>query len=194
MMKRIAVFASGSGTNAENICRYFSGSDEFRVVLILTNNPEAGVVARAQNAEVPCLIFNREEFGPDGKVVQSLELQGVDLIVLAGFLWLVPKHLIDRYRGRIINIHPALLPSFGGKGFYGDKVHRAVIESHSIISGISVHQVNEHFDEGDVIFQAACHVAKDETPESLAKKVHALEYRYFPVVIEKYFSTLPPSI
>jgi len=185
MSTRIAIFASGSGSNAENIIRYFNDSEEVSIVLILTNNPLAGVIERANRHNVPYLIFDREDFFSGKKIIDLLQKEKIDLLVLAGFLWLIPLELIRNYQKRIINIHPALLPAFGGIGFYGDKVHKAVISSGVPISGISIHHVNEKFDEGEVIFQAACHVAHNETVGSLAAKIHELEYQYFPVVIEK---------
>lgn len=185
-MKRIAILASGSGTNAEQIVRHFADSDDIRVERILTNNPEAGVIARAERLGVPCDVFSRTEFRDENGVLRTLRAGGIDYIVLAGFLWLVPPHLVRAFRGRMLNIHPALLPAFGGKGFYGMHVHRAVIASGALMSGITVHEVNERFDEGDIVFQAACHVAAEDTPERLAEKIHELEYRYFPTVIRKF--------
>lgn len=188
IMKRIAILASGSGSNAEQIAHHFAGSERIRVHMILTNNPEAGVIARAERLGIPVTVFSREEFkDPDG-VLKTLLSNGIDYLVLAGFLWLVPPHLVHAYQGRMLNIHPALLPAFGGKGFYGMHVHRAVIASGATMSGITVHEVNERFDEGDIIFQAACHVASDDTPERLAEKIHELEYRYFPTVIRKFIT------
>ena len=182
---RIAIFASGSGSNAENIFNYFQAMDDVSISVILTNNPTAGVIKRAEKMDVPSLVFNREEFYSTDKIESHLSNEKIDFIVLAGFLWLVPLNLIRLYRNRIVNIHPALLPAFGGKGYYGDKVHEAVISSRQIISGITIHHVNEKFDEGAIIFQAACQVEKSDDAKSLAKKIHNLEYKYFPVVIEK---------
>jgi phosphoribosylglycinamide formyltransferase-1 len=185
-MKRIAILASGSGTNAEQIVRHFADSADIRVELILTNNSEAGVIARAERLGIPCTVFTRSEFLDENGILGTLRSGGIDFIILAGFLWLVPQHLVRAYHGRMLNIHPALLPSFGGKGFYGMHVHRAVVASGAIMSGITVHEVNEQFDEGDIVFQAACHVAEDDTPERLAEKIHELEHRYFPTVIRKF--------
>lgn len=184
-MIRIAVFASGSGTNAENLVQYFRGNMFAEIALILTNNPKAGVIDRAKRLNVPCLVFTKDFKSGSVKVIDLLKSEKIDYIVLAGFLLLVPVDIIEYYRNRIINIHPALLPQFGGKGFYGEKVHQAVIESGSIISGITIHYVNEKFDDGEIIFQAACHVDKTDTADSLAGKIHGLEYAYFPVVVEK---------
>jgi phosphoribosylglycinamide formyltransferase-1 len=184
-IKRIAVFASGSGTNAENLIRYFSSSDKIKVELVLCNNPKAGVIDRAKKLNVPCHIFNRKDFYESNSVLKILIENKIDLVALAGFLWLIPKSLIDRFEKKIINIHPALLPAFGGKGFYGNNVHQCVIDSKAIMSGITVHYVDEKFDEGEIIFQAACHISSSDSADSLAKKIHELEYNYFPVVVEK---------
>jgi phosphoribosylglycinamide formyltransferase-1 len=184
-MTRIAVFASGSGSNAERIIRHFSGHPDIQVVRVLTNNPQAGVIQRARDLGVPCRVFDRKQFINTGEVLQVLQAEQIDFVVLAGFLWLVPPDLIRAYRGRMVNIHPALLPHFGGKGFYGEHVHRAVIASGQPLSGITIHAVNEHFDSGDILFQAGCHVDRLDAAESLADKIHALEHRYFPVIIEK---------
>lgn len=184
-MTRIAVFASGSGSNAEKIIRYFQQHPAIRVCWVLTNNPNAGVIGRAKALDVPCHLFDRRQFRETTAVVEFLKSEKIDLVVLAGFLWLVPANLINAFHGRIINIHPALLPQFGGKGFYCEHVHRAVIESGQPISGITVHAVNEQFDSGDILFQAACHVDRSDNADQLAHKIHALEHRYFPVVIEK---------
>jgi phosphoribosylglycinamide formyltransferase 1 len=189
-MIRIAVFASGSGTNAENIVRYFSGNDILKIQLILTNNPKAGVIERASKLKVPVEIFSKADLESSDLISNKLKEAQIDFIVLAGFLLLIPKKIIDSYKGRIINIHPALLPLNGGKGFYGHNVHQAVISSGAIMSGITIHHVNEKFDEGEIIFQAACHVSKEDTADSLAVKIHKLEYSYFPVVIEKVIRTI----
>lgn len=185
-MKRLAIFASGSGTNAENIADYFTGNSEIDVALVVTNNPSAGVIKRAEKFKIPVLIFSKNDFQEVSSVVTALEEYKIDFVVLAGFLLLVPKAIINQFEGRIINIHPALLPDFGGKGFYGTNVHQKVIETKSLISGITIHHVNEFFDEGKIIFQAACHIDENETAESLAMKIHDLEKMYFPVVIEKF--------
>ena len=184
-MKRISIFASGSGSNAENIVRYFSGSDEVECALILSNRPDAKVLDRAKRLGVPSMVFNRQEFYHSDIILERLLETGTDLIVLAGFLWLVPENLLRTFKNRIINIHPALLPKYGGKGMYGMKVHEAVKKSGDEVSGISIHFVNERYDEGEIIFQAECPVESGDTPESIAEKVHELEYRYYPKVIEK---------
>ena len=184
-MKRISIFASGSGSNAENIVRYFSGSDEVECALILSNRTDAKVLDRAKRLGVPSMVFNRQEFYHSDIILERLLETGTDLIVLAGFLWLVPENLLRTFKNRIINIHPALLPKYGGKGMYGMKVHEAVKKSGDEVSGISIHFVNERYDEGEIIFQAECPVEQGDTPESIAEKVHKLEYRYYPKVIEK---------
>jgi phosphoribosylglycinamide formyltransferase-1 len=187
--KKIALFASGSGTNAENLVRSFSRSRLATTELVLTNNVSAGVIERAKQLGVPCVVFNKKDFYETDAVLNLLLDKKIDLIVLAGFLLLVPEKLIRRFEKRIINIHPALLPGFGGKGFYGKNVHQSVIDSGNILSGITVHYVNEKFDDGEIIFQAACHVSKKDTADSLAEKIHDLEYRYYPVVVEKILTT-----
>ncbi len=193
MKIRVAIFASGSGSNAENIIRYFEKSDGVTVSVVITNNPKAGVIKRCADLNVPCHVINRSAFSSGNEIIEVLASEKIDFIVLAGFLLLVPESLLRNYRGRIINIHPALLPAFGGKGFYGEKVHQAVISSGTPISGITVHHVNEHFDEGEIIFQAACHVSSADTAESLAARIHQLEYTWFPVVIEKTLIALKSS-
>jgi phosphoribosylglycinamide formyltransferase-1 len=153
--------------------------------LIITNNPNAGVIDRAERLLIPVQVFSKQEFSDPLKVLAELKKNDISLVVLAGFLLLVPPILINAFPGRIVNIHPALLPEFGGKGFYGDRVHSEVINAKSPISGITIHHVNHEFDKGEIIFQAACHVAKDDSADSLAHKIHQLEYTYFPVVLEK---------
>ncbi len=181
--KHIAIFASGSGSNAENISRFFANHPLAEVCLILTNKPDAAVVQRAQNLGIPCRIFNREEFYNSGAVLDDLKRFEVDFIVLAGFLWLIPSNLLVAYPKRIINIHPALLPKYGGKGMYGARVHQSVVENKEKESGITIHFVNEEYDAGDIIFQARCSVEAGDDADCLAQKVHELEYRHFPEVI-----------
>ncbi|MHC1703805.1 MAG: phosphoribosylglycinamide formyltransferase [Tenuifilaceae bacterium] len=182
-MNNIAIFASGSGTNAENIINHFKSKNIAKVTLILTENPNAYVLERAKNQNIKTIVFNIDEL-KGGFVLSQLKSQQIDYIVLAGFLKLFPAEIIDEFPHRIVNIHPALLPKFGGKGMYGEKVHKAVIESGDRESGISIHYVNKHYDEGNIIFQAKCMVTENDSPESLAQKIHALEYKYFPQVIE----------
>lgn len=182
-MKNIAILASGAGTNAENIIRYFSNGKKAKVTLVLSNRPQAMVMKRAAALGVDAFFFDRSQFYETGEVLMMLRRRETDLVVLAGFLWLVPGDVIEAYRGRIINIHPALLPRFGGKGMYGDRVHRAVLEAGCAESGITIHYVNEHYDSGDIIFQAKCPVLPGDDVDSLASRVHALEYEHYPRVI-----------
>ncbi len=184
-MNRIAIFASGSGTNAENLIRYFSQSNQLFIPLVLTENPNAYVIHRAAKLNVPCLVFSVSDLN-SGKVIELLQQFRIDYIVLAGFLKLLPSMLVDSYADRIINIHPSLLPKFGGKGMYGLYVHKAVLEAAESHSGITIHLVNNRYDEGEVLFQAQCAVQPDDTPESLAKRIHELEHKHFPTVVEKY--------
>lgn len=190
-MRRIAIFASGSGTNAENIIKYFSTRDTAKVVLVLSNNREAYVIQRAEALNVKTHFFDRNDFYLSSRVHDILTEYAIDFIVLAGFLWLVPESIICTYEGRIVNIHPALLPRYGGKGMYGDKVHEAVIRNGDRESGITIHFVNKRYDEGSIIFQAKCSVEPSDTPVVLAARVHELEYRYFPEVIERLLLQLP---
>ena len=192
-MKNIAVFASGSGTNAENIIKYFSNRNSAKVTLVLTNKRNAYVLKRVEALKIDTVFFDREDFYAADKVLQYLLSCNIDFIVLAGFLWLVPGNIIEKYSGRIVNIHPALLPLYGGKGMYGDIVHKAVIESHDKESGITIHYVDNIYDNGSIIFQARCNVDSADTHESLAHKVHALEYEHFPRVIEEIVLQLPGS-
>lgn len=192
-MINIAIFASGSGTNAEAIMRHFGDSTRGRVALLLSNREDAYALKRAERFGVPTAVFTRGEFGePGGRVASLLQEYEIDFIVLAGFLWLVPHYLTDAYAGRIVNIHPALLPKFGGRGMYGDRVHRAVIEAGERESGITIHWVNERYDSGDTIFQATVAVDADDTADTLAEKIHVLEHRHFPEVIDRVVADLPP--
>ena len=184
-MDKIAVFASGSGTNAQNINDFFDSNSDINIDCILTNKPSAFVLERAKAMQIDTLVFNRKQFTEEQYVLDYLKKREVDWVVLAGFLWLIPEYLIKAFPNRIINIHPALLPNYGGKGMYGDKVHEAVIANQEKESGISIHFVNEKYDEGKIIFQAKCKIEDTDTPESLASKIHALEYKHFPEVIEK---------
>lgn len=190
-MRNIAIFASGSGTNAENIIKYFSTKKGAKVTLVLSNKRHAMVLKRAENFNVETLFFERHDFYDSGRILDFLIEKKIDLIVLAGFLWLVPENIIGKFSGRIVNIHPALLPSYGGKGMYGEVVHKSVIENRDPESGITIHYVNNNYDEGDIIFQAKCRVDPTDTPETLAVKVHALEYQHFPGIIEEIVGKLP---
>lgn len=185
-MTNIAIFASGSGTNAEAIMEHFAHSATARVALLLSNRPDAFALQRAKRFGVPTAIFTREEFrDPAGVVTKLLQEHHIGFIVLAGFLWLVPGYLTSAYAGRIVNIHPALLPKFGGKGMYGHHVHEAVLAARETHSGITIHLVNDQYDSGDILFQATVPVTPDDTPDSLAEKIHILEHRHFPTVIEQ---------
>lgn len=185
MKKNIAIFASGSGTNAENIIRYFQENDLIRVALVLSNRSDAYVLERAHRLQVPSEVFLKEDWVSGEQILALLHEYHIDFIVLAGFLVRVPERLLHAYPDKIINIHPALLPKFGGKGMYGDRVHEAVVAAGEKESGITIHYINEHYDEGNAIFQATCPVLPTDSPDDVAKKVHALEYEYFPQVIEQ---------
>lgn len=184
MKKRIAIFASGSGSNAQKIMEHFKRSSEAEVVLILTNNPQAYVLQRADNFEVPSHIFTRNEFYNTDDVIKLLKNLQVDLIVLAGFLWLVPQSLLKAFPNKIINLHPALLPKFGGKGMYGDHVHQAVLDAKEEESGITIHFVDEKFDEGEILHQSRFKIEPDDNLEMIKFKGQQLEHLHFPRVIE----------
>ncbi len=189
MMKKenvnIAILASGSGTNAENIIRYFKQHDTIKISLVISNKQDAYVLQRAANLQVDAITISAKEWKDEKMVTAILDKYKIDFLVLAGYLLLIPAWLVKRYADNILNIHPALLPAYGGKGMYGDHVHKAVIEAGEKESGITIHYVNEHFDQGDAIFQAKCPVFSADTPKTLATRIHALEYRHFPEVIEK---------
>jgi phosphoribosylglycinamide formyltransferase-1 len=190
-MRNIAIFASGSGTNAENIIRYFSNNNLIKVTLVLSNKREAFVLKRADALGVKTIFFDRDELYAGNTVLNYLLDNRTDFVVLAGFMWLIPENILEIFNRRVVNIHPALLPKYGGRGMYGERVHKAVIAEGEHESGITIHYVNNYYDEGDIIFQARCHVGPDDTPEELALKVHALEYEHFPRIIEKLVSELP---
>lgn len=193
-MRNIAIFASGSGTNAENIIKFFSTSKTARVSLVLSNKREAYVLKRAATLNVRSVFFDHKELYEKDKVLRYLSMYKIDFIVLAGFLWLIPENILDIYDKRIVNIHPALLPGYGGKGMYGEIVHEAVIAHHEKESGITIHYVNKAYDKGDIIFQTRCMIDPGDTPATLATKVHELEYKYFPVVIEELVEKLPDMV
>ena len=184
-MKRIAIFASGSGTNAENIALYFKDNTHIRVGLILSNRKEAKVLQRAQMLGIPTFVFAKKDFFETEKVFDKLTSEGIEFIILSGFLLKVPQKLISSYPKRIVNIHPSLLPKYGGKGMYGMNVHQSVVDNKESKSGITIHFVNEHFDQGETVFQAETQVDENDTAEDLSRKVHLLEYKYFPKIIEK---------
>tara|TARA_B110000238_G_scaffold115526_1_gene125389 strand:- start:3601 stop:4176 length:576 start_codon:yes stop_codon:yes gene_type:complete len=182
-MKRIVIFASGSGTNADNISRFFKQSEVASVVHIVTNNKNAKVIDRAKILKIKSLIFSKKELLEEGELLKFLKKEA-DIIVLAGFLWKIPQHIVSAFPNKIINIHPALLPKFGGKGMYGMNIHKSVIESKEKETGITIHYVNEKYDDGAIIFQVKTSVLPSETAEDVAKKIHQLEYEHFPRVIE----------
>jgi phosphoribosylglycinamide formyltransferase-1 len=184
-MIRIAIFASGTGTNAAKIIEYFRFHQTIGITLIVSNKPEAGVVQIARRENLPVLIIDKERFFRGDAYLPDLRTLNINFIVLAGFLWKIPSMLIQAYPGAIINIHPALLPKYGGKGMYGGNVHAAVIAAGEKESGVTIHFVDEHYDNGDIIFQETCKVNPDDTPETLANKIHQLEHQHFPKVIEQ---------
>ncbi|MBL4753087.1 MAG: phosphoribosylglycinamide formyltransferase [Flavobacteriales bacterium] len=183
-MRNICIFASGGGTNAEAIIQFFSDKPLVNVCLIVSSRKDAYVLKRAENHHIPSLVLDRSAFRETENLLETLKEHAVDLIVLAGFMWLVPTYLVAAYPNKIVNIHPALLPKYGGKGMYGSHVHEAVISAGEKKSGITIHYVNEHYDEGAIIVQATCEVTPEDTPESLAEKIHQLEHQHFPRVIE----------
>ena len=183
-MTRIAIFASGSGSNAENIIRYFSDNKDVKVVLVLSNQSRSGVLIRAQLHNIPTFIFTKDDLNERTKVHDVLKDYNASMIVLAGFLLKIPLYMIEAYPNSILNIHPALLPKYGGKGMYGMNVHTAVVENKEQKTGITIHYVNENYDEGAIIFQATCDIDEHDLPEDVKTKVQALELRHFPSVIE----------
>ena len=189
-MKKIAIFASGSGSNAENIITALANNPDITVDSIFCNVPDAYVLERAKKFHIPAVVFNRKELNDPANILHQLRERQIDFIVLAGFLWLMPPAITTAYPNRIVNIHPALLPAYGGKGMYGSRVHEAVIAAGEKKRGITIHYVNEHYDEGNIIFQASCDIIPEDTPDTLAQKVHALEYEHFPHVIIETISKL----
>lgn len=186
-MKRLVIFASGSGSNAENIINFFRKSEEITVVSVLSNRKHAGVFKRCERLQIPCLYFPKDDFVKTDAVLHYVQ-QHADYIVLAGFLLKVPETIVSAFPDRIINIHPALLPKYGGKGMYGMHVHKAVKDHNEKKTGITIHFVNEHYDEGSIIFQAETLLDLTDSPEDIAQKVHALEYAHFPRILEKVIS------
>lgn len=182
---KLAIFASGSGTNAERFFFYFKNSSQIEIVLLLSNNAKALVLERAKKAGVPSKVFDKQQLN-EGEVLSWLHGSGVTHIVLAGFLWLIPDNLIRAYPNKIINIHPALLPKYGGRGMYGSKVHQAVKAAGETETGITIHLVNQHYDEGAILFQAKTEIGQKDTPDEIANKVHQLEYKHYPVVTEQW--------
>ena len=181
---RIAVFASGSGSNAEEFFKYFSEHQDIRVELLVSNNPKAFALERAKGFGVKTQVLSKSAFEDGDELMSVLKENSISDIVLAGFMLLIPKTVVDAYEGHMFNIHPALLPRFGGKGMYGDHVHQAVLDSSETQSGITIHYVNERYDEGGIISQVTCPVMEDDDVESLAKRIHKLEHRHYPRVVE----------
>ncbi|WP_242120637.1 phosphoribosylglycinamide formyltransferase [Aestuariivivens sediminicola] len=184
-MKRIVIFASGSGTNAENLITYFENDQNIKVVQVLSNNAQAQVLERAKRRNISALSFNRIAFTKTNEVLNILKANHPDLIILAGFLWKMPISILEAFPNKIINIHPALLPKYGGKGMYGMHVHEAVVANRESESGITIHYVNENYDEGAIIFQAKCEVLAGDTADDVAAKIHELEMEHFPKVVER---------
>ncbi|MDD2589711.1 MAG: phosphoribosylglycinamide formyltransferase [Fermentimonas sp.] len=184
-MVNVAIFASGNGSNAENIANYFSDNNNICITLIVSNKSDAYVHERAKKLRIPSVSFNKIEFADGIKILKTLKDYKIDFIVLAGFLLKVPDSILESYPESIINIHPALLPKHGGKGMYGDRVHQAVKNAGDLETGITIHYINENYDEGDIIFQSFCDVLPEDTPDDIANKVHALEYEHYPKVIEE---------
>lgn len=184
-MINLAILASGNGTNAQRLIEYFSASKEISVKCVIYNRKDAYVAQRAKSLGTPAHYFKKTAF-EDGTVNEFLKTEGIDYVILAGFLLLIPQNILDSFQRRIINIHPALLPSYGGKGMYGSHVHEAVIAAHEKESGITIHVIDGDYDRGETIFQARCTITADDTPDTLAAKIHTLEQRHFPVVVEEY--------
>ncbi|MDO7172027.1 phosphoribosylglycinamide formyltransferase [Mariniflexile sp. AS56] len=184
-MKRIVIFASGSGSNAENLIKFFKNSDNASVVQVLTNNPHAKVLDRCKTLEVSALSFNKIALSKSNDVLNILKASKPDLIILAGFLWKFPEFILNEFPNKVINVHPALLPNYGGKGMYGMHVHEAVVANKETETGITIHYVNEHYDEGAIIFQATCEVTPSDSAQDVAAKIHELEMEHFPKVVAK---------
>ncbi|MBR1516589.1 MAG: phosphoribosylglycinamide formyltransferase [Bacteroidales bacterium] len=182
---RLAILGSGNGTNAQRISEYFAESKEIEVACIIYNRRDAYIAERAKNLGIEARYFNKHDFNETEEVLNYLKEKKIDYVILAGFLLMIPQNLLDYFTNRIINIHPALLPKYGGKGMYGEHVHEAVIANHEKESGITIHIIDQQYDRGTTLFQAHCEVTPDDTPDTLAQKIHQLEQTYFPVVIEK---------
>ena len=191
-MKRLSIFVSGNGTNLQRIAEYFANNPEVEIANVVCNNPKAYSIERAKNLGIPLRMITKQEFNSNA-FVEEMQSLNIDLIVLAGFLWKVPEALIKAFPKRIVNIHPALLPKYGGKGFYGEHVHEAVVAANEVQSGITVHYVNELYDSGEILLQARVSLDANETPDSLATKIHTLEQAYFPVAIEQVLNSIPSA-
>lgn len=185
MKTRLAILASGTGTNAEEIIKHFKKHDKISVSMILSNNKNAYVLKRALKHRIPQFVFNRDAFYKEKLVDEVLRLNSIDFIVLAGFMWLIPERFVKSYPNKIVNIHPALLPKYGGKGMYGHHVHEAIVKNKEKESGITIHWVNEQYDDGAIIHQEKCAISPSDTPDDVANKVHQLEHEYYPKIIEK---------
>ena len=185
MVKKIAIFASGDGTNAENICKYFEGSKEVSVVLLFSNNKNAGVLKKVCSFDLDCVVFSKNEMNCSSLIEGHLSKHSVDLIVLAGFLLMLPRKIVDLYKNKIINVHPSLLPKYGGRGMYGLNVHKAVLKNRERESGVTFHFVNEEYDKGKIIHQEKCVVSENETVNTLQQKINLLEMEFFPIIIRK---------
>ena len=184
-MKRIVIFASGSGSNTENLIKFFHNKENASVIQVLTNNPSAKVLDRCKKLNISALSFNRIAFTKTGDILNILKISQPNLIILAGFLWKFPKDILKAFPNKVINIHPALLPKYGGKGMYGMRVHQAVVANNETKTGITIHYVNENYDEGAIIFQAKCEVSNSDSADDIAAKIHELEMKHFPEVVEK---------
>jgi phosphoribosylglycinamide formyltransferase-1 len=189
-MIQMAIFASGAGTNAQRIIQHFKGHPQVKIALIVCNRPGAGVIDVAAQENIPVLLIEKEKFLQGNAYTDELKTLGIDFIVLAGFLWKLPSRLVASFSNKIINIHPALLPKYGGKGMYGNYVHEAVISAGEKESGITIHFVDDWYDHGNIIFQATCAIDENETPDTLAQKIHVLEHAHYPTVIEKTVQTV----
>lgn len=190
VIKHLVIFASGAGSNAQQIINYFKNSTLAKVELIVCNKPGAGVISIAEKENIPVLLIEKERFFRGDSYVSEFQKLKTDLVILAGFLWKIPKNLINAYPRQIINIHPALLPKYGGKGMYGQYVHEAILNAGEVESGITIHYVDEHYDNGDIIFQTACPVLDNDTAEALAQRIHQLEHLHYPIVIEELLKNL----
>lgn len=184
-MTNIVIFASGNGSNAETIIKYFQNNTKIKVALVVSNNPKAKVIEKAHKLSIPVLVLDNDNFSKSDYLIEILEKHNIELIVLAGFLRKIGEQLISKFENKIINIHPSLLPKYGGKGFYGGKVHEAVLKAKEDFSGITIHYVNKNYDEGDIIFQTQCQIDKLDDVISLGKKVSELEHKFYPIIIEQ---------
>lgn len=184
-MKRLAIFVSGSGTNMERIGQHFSQHPKIQASLVVCSDPRAAAISRAEKLGIETVVIDKNDFRQGDKLLKLLQEKQIDWLILAGFLWLIPAELVAAFPNRIVNIHPALLPAYGGKGMYGERVHQAVIQNQEKQSGITIHYVNNNYDEGNIVFQQSLTIATNETPESLAQRIHQLEHAFYPEVIEK---------